>query len=85
MLHGSLAPDGAVGKITGKEGMVFEGPALVYDSEPEMKDGLGAGEITPAWLSLSGIRDRRAARACPRCLHLPPLWWGLVYLTLWRF
>jgi dihydroxy-acid dehydratase len=47
VLHGSLAPDGAVGKITGKEGMVFEGPALVYDSEPEMLDGLDAGEITP--------------------------------------
>ena len=27
--------------------MVFEGPALVYDSEPEMLDGLDAGEITP--------------------------------------
>jgi len=47
VLHGSLAPDGAVGKITGKEGMRFEGPALVYDSEPAMLDSLDAGEIKP--------------------------------------
>lgn len=25
-----------MGKITGKEGMVFEGPARVYDSEEDM-------------------------------------------------
>ena len=45
VLHGSLAPDGAVGKITGKEGMVFAGPAQVFDSEPEMLDALDAGRI----------------------------------------
>ena len=46
ILHGSLAPDGAVGKITGKQGLSFTGPARVYDSEEEMVDGLVAGEIT---------------------------------------
>ena len=36
ILRGNLAPDGAVAKITGKEGMRFSGPAKVYDSEEDM-------------------------------------------------
>ena len=35
ILRGNLAPDGAVAKITGKEGLLFTGPAKVYDSEEE--------------------------------------------------
>jgi dihydroxy-acid dehydratase len=33
---GNLAPEGAVAKITGKEGIRFSGPAKVFDSEEEM-------------------------------------------------
>ena len=36
ILKGSLAPEGAVGKITGKEGTRFSGPAKVFDSEEDM-------------------------------------------------
>ncbi len=36
ILRGNLAPDGAVAKITGKEGLRFSGPAKVYDSEEDM-------------------------------------------------
>jgi dihydroxy-acid dehydratase len=36
ILRGNLAPDGAVAKITGKEGLVFSGPARVFDAEEEM-------------------------------------------------
>jgi dihydroxy-acid dehydratase len=36
ILRGSLAPDGAVAKITGKEGEVFSGPARVFDREEAM-------------------------------------------------
>ncbi len=36
ILKGNLAPGGAVAKITGKEGMVFSGPARVFDSEEAM-------------------------------------------------
>jgi len=36
ILRGSLAPDGSVAKLTGKEGLSFSGPALVFDSEEEM-------------------------------------------------
>ena len=45
ILKGNLAPGGSVAKITGKEGLVFSGPARVYDSEEEMLAGLEHGEI----------------------------------------
>ncbi len=45
VLYGNLAPDGAVAKITGKEGLQFSGPARVYDSEEDMLAGLENGEI----------------------------------------
>lgn len=45
ILRGNLAPEGAVAKITGKEGERFAGPARVYDSEEAMLAGLEAGEI----------------------------------------
>jgi dihydroxy-acid dehydratase len=45
ILRGSLAPDGAVAKITGKEGERFSGPARVFDSEEAMLEGLERGQI----------------------------------------
>jgi dihydroxy-acid dehydratase len=45
ILHGNLAPGGAVGKITGKEGDVFEGKANVFDSEEDMLAALEQGKI----------------------------------------
>jgi dihydroxy-acid dehydratase len=40
ILKGNLAPDGAVSKITGKEGLAFTGPAKVFDSEQEANDAI---------------------------------------------
>jgi dihydroxy-acid dehydratase len=50
ILHGSLAPEGAVAKITGKEGLHFSGPAKVFDSEEEMlasmeRKGITKGDV----------------------------------------
>jgi dihydroxy-acid dehydratase len=45
ILHGNLAPGGAVAKITGKEGLRFSGPARVYDCEEDMLKGLERSEI----------------------------------------
>jgi dihydroxy-acid dehydratase len=45
ILKGNLAPDGAVAKITGKEGLRFCGPARVYDSEEDMLHALERKEI----------------------------------------
>ena len=45
ILHGNLAPDSAVAKITGKEGSRFRGPARVFDSEEAMLAALEHGAI----------------------------------------
>ena len=45
ILKGSLAPGGAVAKITGKEGLRFSGPARVFDSEEDMLKALEEGAI----------------------------------------
>ncbi|XP_019166077.1 PREDICTED: dihydroxy-acid dehydratase, chloroplastic [Ipomoea nil] len=36
ILYGNLAPEGSVAKITGKEGLFFSGPALVFEGEESM-------------------------------------------------
>ncbi|MEP7267076.1 MAG: dihydroxy-acid dehydratase [Saprospiraceae bacterium] len=50
ILYGNLAEEGAVAKITGKEGELFEGPAHVFDSEKELNQAIieqkiQAGEV----------------------------------------
>jgi len=45
ILKGNLAPDGAVAKITGKEGLRFSGPAQVFDSETDMIHALEQHQI----------------------------------------
>ena len=45
ILKGNLAPEGAVAKITGKEGEVFVGTARVFDSEEDMLAALEQGRI----------------------------------------
>ncbi len=45
ILRGNLAPEGAVAKITGKEGRRFQGPARVFDSEEAMLEALEQGRI----------------------------------------
>ena len=45
ILKGNLSPNGAVAKITGKEGLVFKGKAKVFESEFEANEGIRAGKI----------------------------------------
>ena len=45
VLHGSMAPDGAVVKTAGFELATFEGPARVFDREGAAIDALNNGEI----------------------------------------
>ncbi|GJP50913.1 hypothetical protein CLOM_g10065 [Closterium sp. NIES-68] len=42
ILYGNLAPEGSVAKITGKEGLYFQGPALVFEGEEAMLEALSA-------------------------------------------
>ncbi len=45
ILYGNIAPQGAVAKITGKEGEYFKGTAKVFDSEEDMLAGLEQNRI----------------------------------------
>lgn len=46
ILFGNLASEGGVAKISGKEGNLFKGKAVVFDSEQEANDGIGAGRVS---------------------------------------
>ena len=70
ILRGNVAPEGAVAKITGKEGLKFTGPALCFDSEEEMLKGLeegrikgGRGDRHPVRRSAGRARDAGDAHA----------------------
>ncbi|MDA8527643.1 dihydroxy-acid dehydratase [Opitutaceae bacterium] len=45
VLHGNLAPEGAIGKITGKEGVYFKGTAKVYEGEEDALQGILRGDV----------------------------------------
>jgi len=47
VLYGNLAKDGAVAKITGKEGFSFEGKAKVFNSEEDGVEAILAKKINP--------------------------------------
>jgi dihydroxy-acid dehydratase len=45
IFYGNLAPTGAVGKITGKEGMRFEGRAIVFEGEEKALQAILKGTV----------------------------------------
>jgi dihydroxy-acid dehydratase len=45
VLYGNLAPEGAVAKITGKEGLRFKGNARVFNSEEKALQGILSGRV----------------------------------------
>ena len=45
ILFGNLATEGAVAKITGKEGLEFRGTANVFDSEAAVNEGIKTGKV----------------------------------------
>jgi dihydroxy-acid dehydratase len=47
VLYGNVAPEGAVAKITGKEGLKFTGPARVYDGEERALQAILDGKVKP--------------------------------------
>ena len=47
ILHGSLAPEGAVVKTAGFDAAVFEGPARVFERERAAMDAVAEGTIAP--------------------------------------
>jgi dihydroxy-acid dehydratase len=47
ILYGNLAPEGAVAKISGKEGMRFAGKAIVFESEETALKAILDGRVKP--------------------------------------
>jgi dihydroxy-acid dehydratase len=47
VLYGNLAPEGAVAKITGKEGLSFSGRARVFESEESSLQAILDGRVKP--------------------------------------
>ena len=45
IIYGNLATEGAVAKISGNEGLLFEGKAVVYDGEQAANQGISNGEV----------------------------------------
>lgn len=46
ILYGNLATKGSVAKISGNEGDLFEGKAVVFDGEQAANDGIGEGKVS---------------------------------------
>ena len=70
ILRGSLAPEGAVAKITGKEGTRFAGPARVFDSEEDALAALEAGAIHGGEVLVIRYEGPRGGPGMPEMLTL---------------
>ena len=68
ILRGNLCPGGAVGKITGKQGLRFKGPARVFDSEEEMLAGLEAEKIQSGDVIIIRYEGPRGGPGMPEML-----------------
>jgi len=68
ILRGNLAPEGAVAKITGKEGLSFTGTALPYDSEEDMLAALERGEIGPGSVIIIRYEGPKGGPGMPEML-----------------
>ncbi len=70
ILRGNLAPDGAVAKITGKEGLRFSGPARVYESEEDCLAGMQKGEVKQGDVVVIRYEGPKGGPGMPEMLKL---------------
>jgi dihydroxy-acid dehydratase len=68
ILRGNLAPNGAVAKITGKEGERFTGPARVFDSEEAMLAALEKNRIAKGDVVVIRYEGPRGGPGMPEML-----------------
>lgn len=68
ILRGSLAPEGAVAKLTGKEGLTFTGPANVFDSEEDMLSALENEKIQKGDVVIIRYEGPRGGPGMPEML-----------------
>ena len=65
---GNLAPEGAVAKITGKEGTLFTGTANVFDAEEQMLEALEAKKIKSGDVIIIRYEGPRGGPGMPEML-----------------
>ncbi|MFX0557956.1 dihydroxy-acid dehydratase [Maribacter sp. CXY002] len=68
ILFGNLATEGAVAKITGKEGLSFRGTANVFNSETEVNDGIKNGLIKKGDVVIIRYEGPKGAPGMPEML-----------------
>lgn len=68
ILYGNLAMDGAVAKITGKEGLSFTGKAKVYEGEFLANEGIARGEVTEGTVVVIRYEGPRGGPGMPEML-----------------
>ena len=67
-MRGSLAPDGSVAKITGKEGLYFRGPAKVFDCEEDMLAAMERNEIAKGDIAVIRYEGPKGGPGMPEML-----------------
>ncbi|MBO9732678.1 MAG: dihydroxy-acid dehydratase [Chitinophaga sp.] len=70
ILYGNLAPQGAVAKITGKEGETFEGPAKVFDGEFAAIAAIEQQEVAPGAVVVIRYEGPRGGPGMPEMLKV---------------
>lgn len=68
ILYGNLAEQGAVAKITGKEGVKFTGPAKVFETEQECNDAIQTGGVQPGDVVVIRYSGPKGAPGMPEML-----------------
>jgi len=69
ILRGSLAPEGSVAKLTGKEGLSFSGPAQVFDCEEDMIAAAERGAIRPGGVIVIRYEGPKGGPGMPEMLQ----------------
>ena len=69
IMRGSMAPEGAVAKITGKEGVEFSGPARVFDREEAALAALERNEILSGDVGVIRYEGPRGGPGMPEMLR----------------
>lgn len=68
ILYGNLATEGAVAKITGKEGLSFTGTARVFDSEVAVNEGIKNGVVQKGDVVVIRYEGPKGAPGMPEML-----------------
>ncbi|UZJ52364.1 hypothetical protein CBS101457_001684 [Exobasidium rhododendri] len=68
IMRGSLCPGGAVSKLTGKEGLFFDGTAVCFDQEEGVLEAIGSGRVTHGCVIIIRYVGPKGAPGMPEML-----------------